>query len=71
MGKWKYKIVDSKDVPGRGIFKRKARTDIEGYLNDLGKDGWEIINLDFRELDNRFEFSGVAKKEVIACNVGA
>ena len=43
MGKWKYKIVDSKDVPGRGIFKRKARTDIEGYLNDLGKDGIKVI----------------------------
>ena len=66
MTKWEYKIVDSKDVSGGGIFKGKARADVEAYLNGLGKDGWEIINLDFRELENRFEFSGVAKREVTA-----
>ena len=66
MKKWQYKIVDSKDVPGGGVFKGKERADVEDYLNNLGKDGWEIINLDFRELGNRFEFSGVAKREVNA-----
>ena len=65
MRKWEYKIVDSKDVPGGGIFKGKARSDVEVYLSSLGKEGWEIINLDFRELGNRFEFSGVAKREII------
>jgi hypothetical protein len=63
---WEYKIVDSKDVSGGGIFKGKDRADLEAYLNVLGKDGWEIINLDFRELESRFEFSGVAKREVTA-----
>ena len=66
MKKWEYKIVDSKDVPGGNIFKGKDRTDVEVYLNNIEKQGWEIINLDFRELDNRFEFSGVAKREIIA-----
>jgi len=63
MKKWAYRIVDSKDVSGGGVFKGKDRADVEAYLNELGKDGWEIINLDFRELESRFEFSGVAKKE--------
>jgi len=66
MKKWEYIIVDSKDVRGGGIFKGKKRTDVEEYLNELGNDGWEIINLDFRELESRFEFSGVARKEVSA-----
>lgn len=24
---------------------------------------WELVNPDFRELDNRFEFTGIAKRE--------
>ncbi len=66
MKTWEYKIVDSKDVPGGGVFKGKARSDVEAYLNELGRGGWEIINLDFRELEKRLEFSGIAKRESTA-----
>ena len=66
MAKWEYKIVDSKDVPGGGIFKGKDRAAVESYLNQLGYEGWEIVNLDFRELEGRLEFSGVAKRETVA-----
>jgi len=62
MTRWEYIIVDSKDVPGGGIFKGKDRSEVNRYLNELGDQGWEIVNLDFRELENRFEFSGVAKR---------
>lgn len=58
--------MDSKDVPGSGIFKGKDRTFVENYLNRIGQDGWEIINLDFRELECRLEFSGVVKRKSIA-----
>ncbi len=64
MRKWEYMIIDSKDVGRGGVFKGRARSDVEAYLNDLGKDGWEIINVDFRELEGRLEFSGVARREV-------
>ena len=64
MKKWQYRVLDSKEASGGGFFGGKARADIETYLNELGEQGWEIINLDFRELDNRFEFTGVAKKEI-------
>ena len=67
MKKWEYRIVDSKDVCNGRRFKGKKRTDVEAYLDELGVDGWEIINLDFRELERtRFEFSGVAKREASA-----
>ena len=46
MKKWEYRIVDSKDVRGGGVFKGKERTDVEAYLNEFGRDGWEIINLE-------------------------
>ena len=60
--KWQYKIIDSKDVSGGGVFKGKDRSEIERYLNKLGLEGWEIVNIDFNELQNRFDFTGVAKR---------
>ena len=63
MKKWEYMIVDSKDVDGGSIFRKsKDRSEVDKYLNRLGQEGWEI-NLDFRELKNRFECIGVAKRE--------
>ena len=64
MRKYKYKIVDSKDVESAGLFKGKKREDVEAYLNSLGTEGWELVNADFRELEGRLEFSGVMKKEL-------
>ena len=66
MTRWEYLIVDSKDVAGGGLFKEKKRSDVEAYLNNLGNEGWELVNLDFRELDSRFEFTGLAKRERVA-----
>ena len=63
MTRWEYLIVDSKDVARRGIFKGRDRSDVEAYLNNLGNEGWELVGLDFRELDSRFEFTGIAKRE--------
>ncbi len=64
MKKWEYRIVDSRDVPKNGRFEGKNREDVQVYLNRLGREGWEIINIDFRDFDERFEFSGVAKREI-------
>ena len=64
MKKWEYKIVDSKDVGGGGVFKGKERADVEAYLNELGRDGWKIINIDVKEFENRFDFSAVARREL-------
>ena len=63
MRKFEYKIIDSKDVASAGVFKGRQRADVEAYLCTLGEDGWEIINMDFRELEGRLEFSGVAKRQ--------
>ncbi len=37
MKKWEYMIVDSKDVPGGGVFKGKDRSEVDAYLNQLGQ----------------------------------
>ncbi len=66
MRKWEYTIVDSKDIEGRGPFRGKERQKVESYLNELGNDGWEVFNLHFRELEKRYEFFGVARREVPA-----
>ena len=64
MRRWEYRIVDSKDVPREGMFKGRKRPAIEGYLNSLGAEGWELVNLDTLELEGRTEFVGVAKREL-------
>ncbi len=63
MRKWEYKIVDSKDVPCDGVFKGRNRAALEAYLNQLGAEGWELVNIDSLELEGRREFVGVAKRE--------
>jgi hypothetical protein len=63
MQKWEYKIVDSKDVPSDGVFKGRNRGALEVYLNELGAEGWELVNIDSLELEGRREFVGVAKRE--------
>ncbi|WDE02459.1 DUF4177 domain-containing protein [Thalassomonas actiniarum] len=64
MKKFEYKVVDSKDVETAGLFKGRKREDVENYLNALGNEGWELVNVDFRELEGGLEFAGVMKKEV-------
>lgn len=63
MRRWEYRMVDSKDVPSQGVFKGRSREALEKYLNDLGAEGWEIVNIDSYELEARTEFVGLAKRE--------
>ena len=63
MKKWEYKIIDSKDTSREGIFKGRSREGLEQYLNALGEEGWEIINIDTYFIESRTSFVGVAKRE--------
>ncbi len=63
MTKWEYKLIDSMGVPSEGTFKGRSRKALESYLNDLGAQGWELVNIDFLEPTGGREFKGVAKRE--------
>ena len=68
MKKWEYRIIDTKEVPGysaflSGIFKGRTRRAIEAYLNELGEQGWEMVNFDALEWRSCMAFRGVAKRE--------
>lgn len=68
MIKWEYMLIDSKNLPEaeRGVFKQSKVTlkEAEEYLNKLGEDGWEIIDLDFDFLiHDTGAFVGVAKRQ--------
>jgi Domain of unknown function (DUF4177) len=63
MKKWEYKIIDTDDVPGGGMFKGRSRDAIEAHLNQLGEQGWEIVNLDALDFKRQLAFLGVAKRE--------
>ena len=64
MKKFIYKIIDTRDVETAGLFKSRKREDVEAYLCSLGAQGWELVNVDFRELDGGLEFAGVMKREI-------
>jgi hypothetical protein len=66
MKKWEYRIIDTQEVPVGGIFgifKGKSRQAVEAYLNELGEQGWEIVNFDALEWKGCGAFRGVAKRE--------
>ncbi|MBB68099.1 MAG: hypothetical protein CMP19_11400 [Rickettsiales bacterium] len=63
---WEYKIVNSADAKKRGFLTGLTVEDVEKYLNSLGSQGWEIIDLDF-QMDPTMpggptHFHGVAKR---------
>ncbi len=45
---WEYKIIDSDEAEKGGFMKGRTVQQVEAYLNVLGAEGWEIVNLDFQ-----------------------
>jgi len=66
MGKWEYMIIDSKElVSGRGLsqlIEGPGKEKVERYLNQIGSEGWEIVNIDFSD-ELTSQFMGLAKRE--------
>jgi len=62
--KWEYRIVDSHEIPGVDYTAVRRKQDLQDYLNRLGQEGWEIINLDLTENQEFYNFFGVAKREL-------
>lgn len=70
MEKWEYKLLDSKKLPEveSGLFKQSkvSLREAEEYLNKLGDEGWEIIDIDFDFLiHDTGAFVGVAKRKKV------
>ena len=62
MEKFEYKMIDTRDVKSEGFLKGRTKEGIESYLNELGSQGWELVNADFRELEGGMEFAGIMKR---------
>ena len=66
MKSWEYKpSIVSRTIEGGSWswVKGKPPEAVEEYLNHLGADGWEVVHLDWRELERRMSFMGIAKRE--------
>lgn len=68
MDTWEYLLIDSKKLESAtgGVLAQKKvpLEEAEKYLNMLGEDGWEIIDLDFDFLiHDSGTFVGVAKRK--------
>lgn len=60
--KWEYKIIDSQRDKGEGIWGEvRSTTALEAYLNYLGRQGWEIIDMDVLKQQAHINFVGVAR----------
>lgn len=62
---WEYKLLTSKDAESSGFMKSRGREEVEAYLNELGAEGWEIVDLDFVSMEGSIgltSFSGLAKR---------
>ena len=59
---WEYMILVSLNAPGGGMFKEKSKAAVEKYLNELGAEGWEIVNIELTEREDRLSFIGLAKR---------
>ncbi len=67
MDKWEYQLLDSKKLASAegGLLTKKkvSLEEAEKYLNKLGEEGWEIIDIDFDFLiHDTGAFVGVAKR---------
>jgi hypothetical protein len=63
MTTWEYRFLDSMDIEEGGFLAVKSREAVEAYLNAIGDEGWEVVNLDFVEIEGRTSFVGIAKRE--------
>jgi len=64
---WEYKLLTSKDAESGGFLKGRGREEVEAYLNDLGGEGWEIVDIDFVSMEGSIgltAFSGLAKRRL-------
>ena len=62
---WEYKLLTSKDAESGGLLRGRGREEVEAYLNQLGLDGWEIVDIDFVSMEGSIgltSFSGLAKR---------
>ena len=63
---WEYKIIDSEEAEKGSFLKGRSVAQVESYLNSLGKEGWEIIDIDFQMNPTMpggpTHFHGIAKR---------
>ncbi len=58
---WEYKIVNSTEAEGGGLLSSPSKENLEAYLNALGAEGWEIIDLGVQDFDT-MAFVGLARR---------
>lgn len=62
MQRWEYKLVTSKDFSA-GMFRPTSRAALEAALNELGREGWEVVSMDFDdELVPAMKFAALLKR---------
>ena len=63
MQTWEYRFFSNTDVAWEGIFTPAGRGALEQALNDLGREGWELVSIDFvDDVINSFRFAAVLKR---------
>ncbi len=50
MDRWEYKTIRAKEVAVNVFFPRKTAERIDEFFNDLGRQGWEVIQFNFQAI---------------------
>ena len=62
MEKWEYKTLRAKEL-GISIFSsRRTAMAIDDYLNELGRQGWELVEFNFGSLSAKAGIAGLLKR---------
>ena len=62
MIQWEYPVIDSRFFPCGGKFKGKEKDIVDMYFTIIGHEVWEVISLDFRDVQRGYEFVGLAER---------
>ena len=62
MEKWEYKTLRTKDLGVSVFSSRKTAAAIDEYLNELGRQGWELVQFNFGSLSGQGRIAGLLKR---------
>ncbi len=63
MRRWEYRLIDEESVAAPGGLEEWDRESLENYLNHLGAEGWELVQVSTKAMAGWDVFKALLKRE--------